>query len=147
MKHTRPVNILLVEDNPGDVRLTKEAFREAGIDVQMEVAMDGLTAIHMLQKKAPHEDQSTPDLILLDLNLPKLDGKDVLAAIKSDDQLKRIPIVVLSTSNAESDVLKCYDLHVNCYLNKPVDFDSFFEMIKKIEDFWLSTAVLPSIAV
>jgi len=147
MKHTRPINILLIEDNPGDVRLTKEAFKEAGIDVKLDVALDGLEAVHMLRKKPPYEDHSIPDLILLDLNLPKLDGREVLHEIKTDNNLKRIPIVVLSTSNAEDDIIKCYDLHVNCYLNKPVDYDSFYEMIKKIEDFWIDTAVLPSAAV
>ena len=146
MKLTRPVNILLIEDNPGDVRLTQEAFKEAGIDVNLDVAMDGLKAIHMLRKKPPYEDQTEPDLILFDLNLPKLDGREVLETIKSDINLKRIPVVILSTSNAEQDIINSYNLHVNCYLNKPVDFDSFFEMIKKIEDFWLRTAVLPSAA-
>lgn len=147
MKITRPVNILLIEDNPGDVRLTQEAFKEAGIDVNLEVAMDGLKAIHMLKKQPPFEDQHIPDLILLDLNLPKLDGREVLEKIKSDQKLKMIPVVILSTSNAEQDVVNSYNLHVNCYLNKPVDFDSFFDMIKKIEDFWLRTAILPSVAI
>ena len=147
MKLTRPVNILLIEDNPGDVRLTQEAFKEAGIDVNLDVAMDGLKAIHMLRKKPPYEDHTEPDLILLDLNLPKLDGREVLETIKSDLNLKRIPVVILSTSNAEQDIINSYNLHVNCYLNKPVDFDSFFEMIKKIEDFWLQTAILPSVAI
>jgi len=147
MKLTRPVNILLIEDNPGDVRLTQEAFKEAGIDVHLDVAMDGLKAIQMLRKTPPYEDQNIPDLILLDLNLPKLDGREVLEKIKSDSKLKMIPVVILSTSNAEQDILNSYNLHVNCYLNKPVDFDSFYEMIKKIEDFWLRTAVLPSVAI
>lgn len=147
MKLTRPVNILLIEDNPGDVRLTQEAFKEAGIDVHLDVAMDGLKAINMLRKKPPYEDQTVPDLILLDLNLPKLDGREVLEQIKSNNDLRRIPVVILSTSNAEEDVINSYNLHVNCYLNKPVDFDSFFDMIKKIEDFWLQTAVLPSVAI
>ena len=146
MKLTRPVNILLVEDNSGDVRLTPEAFKEAGIDVNLDVAMDGLKAIHMLRKKPPYEDQTEPDLILLDLNLPKLDDREVLEIIKSDINLKRIPVVILSTLNAEQDIINSYKLHVNCYLNKPVDFDSFFEMIKKIEEFWLQTVILPSVA-
>lgn len=126
MKLTRPVNILLIEDNSGDVRLTPEAFKEAGIDVNLDVAMDGLKAIHMLRKKPPYEDQTEPDLILLDLNLPKLDDREVLEIIKSDINLKRIPVVILSTLNAEQDIINSYNLHVNCYLNKPVDFDSFF---------------------
>lgn len=146
MKLTRPVNILLIEDNSGDVRLTPEAFKEAGIDVNLDVAMDGLKAIHMLRKKPPYEDQTEPDLILLDLNLPKLDDREVLEIIKSDINLKRIPVVILSTLNAEQDIINSYKLHVNCYLNKPVDFDSFFEMIKKIEEFWLQTVILPSVA-
>ncbi len=147
MKITRPFNILLIEDNAGDVRLTQEAFKEAGIDINLEVAMDGLEAIHKLRKKPPYEDQSTPDLVLLDLNLPKLDGREVLEQIKTDIELKKIPVVILSTSNAEQDIINSYNLHVNCYLTKPVDFDSFFELIKKIEDFWLQTVVLPSVAI
>ena len=146
MKVTRPVNILLIEDNTGDVRLTQEAFKEAGIDVNLEVAMDGLKAIHMLQKKPPYENQTEPDLILLDPNLPTLGGPEVLEIIKLDINLKRIPVVILSTSNAEQDIINSYNFHGNCYLNKPVDFDSFFEMIKKIEEFWLQTAFLPSVA-
>ena len=140
----RPVNILLVEDNPGDVRLTQEAFREGKIDVNLEVARDGVEAIAYLRKQAPFTEVVTPDLILLDLNLPKRDGREVLAEIKVDPELKRIPVVVLTTSNAEADILKSYNLHVNCYLNKPVDFDRFFEIVQKIEDFWLTTAILPS---
>ena len=140
----RPVNILLVEDNPGDVRLTQEAFREGNIAVNLEVARDGVEAIAYLRKQAPFNDVVTPDLILLDLNLPKRDGREVLAEIKVDPDLKRIPVVVLTTSNAEADILKSYNLHVNCYLNKPVDFDRFFEIVQKIEDFWLTTAILPT---
>ena len=140
----RPVNILLVEDNPGDVRLTQEAFREGNIAVNLEVARDGVEAIAYLRKQVPFTDVVTPDLILLDLNLPKRDGREVLAEIKVDPDLKRIPVVVLTTSNAEADILKSYNLHVNCYLNKPVDFDRFFEIVQKIEDFWLTTAILPS---
>ena len=140
----RPVNILLVEDNPGDVRLTQEAFREGNIAVNLEVARDGVEAIAYLRKQAPFTDVVTPDLILLDLNLPKRDGREVLAEIKVDPDLKRIPVVVLTTSNAEADILKSYNLHVNCYLNKPVDFDRFFEIVQKIEDFWLTTAILPT---
>lgn len=140
----RPVNILLVEDNPGDVRLTQEAFREGNIAVNLEVARDGVEAIAYLRKYAPFEKATTPDLILLDLNLPKRDGREVLAEIKVDPDLKRIPVVVLTTSNAEADIIKSYNLHVNCYLNKPVDFDRFFEIVQKIEDFWLTTAILPS---
>lgn len=140
----RPINILLVEDNPGDVRLTQEAFREGNIKVNIEVARDGVEAISYLRKQAPFSEAILPDLILLDLNLPKKDGREVLAEIKNDPDLKRIPVVVLTTSNAEADILKSYNLHVNSYINKPVDFDRFFEIVQKIEDFWLTTAVLPS---
>ena len=140
----RPINILLVEDNPGDVRLTQEAFREGNISVNLEVARDGVEAIAHLRKEGAYADKVTPDLILLDLNLPKRDGREVLAEVKADDVLRRIPVVVLTTSNAEADIMKSYNLHVNCYINKPVDFDRFFEIVQKIEDFWLTTAVLPT---
>ncbi len=144
MTTRRPINILLVEDNPGDVRLTQEAFREGNMKVNLDVARDGVEAISYLRQDAMFPDAITPDLILLDLNLPKKDGREVLAEIKNDPDLKRIPVVVLTTSNAEADILKTYNLHVNCYINKPVDFDRFFEIVQKIEDFWLTTAVLPS---
>ena len=144
MTKTRPVNILLIEDNPGDVRLTQEAFKEGRIEINMEVAMDGVEAIKFLKKESPYSEKFTPDLILLDLNLPKKDGREVLREIKSDDFLKRIPVVILTTSNAEVDIVKSYNLHVNCYINKPVDFDKFFDIIQKIEDFWLTTAILPT---
>ena len=123
----RPVNILLIEDNPGDVRLTQEAFKEGRLSTNLEVVMDGVEAIKFLKKEAPYQDMVTPDLILLDLNLPKRDGREVLQEIKTDKILKRIPVVVLTTSNAEQDILKSYNLHVNCYINKPVDFDKFFD--------------------
>ena len=144
MKKTRPVNILLIEDNPGDVRLAQEAFKEGNIEVQLDVVMDGLEAIHFLHKRAPYQHSNRPDLILLDLNLPKKDGREVLYEIKDDPSLRCIPVVILSTSNAEQDVLNSYNLYVNCYINKPVDFDRFFDIIKKIEDFWLNTAILPT---
>lgn len=144
MKKSSPVNILLIEDNPGDVRLTQEAFKEGQISINLDVVMDGVEAIKFLRKQAPYTEALTPDLILLDLNLPKRDGREVLEEIKTDDLLKRIPVVILTTSNAEQDILKSYNLHVNCYINKPVDFDRFFEIIQKIEDFWLTTAKLPS---
>ncbi len=144
MKITRPVNILLIEDNPGDVRLAQEAFKEGNIHVNLDVAMDGIEALDFLRKKTPFSNVSTPDLILLDLNLPKKDGREVLSEIKSDPQLRSIPVLILTTSNAEQDILNSYNLHVNCYLNKPVDFDQFFGIIQKIEEFWLKTAILPS---
>ena len=138
------MNILLIEDNPGDVRLTQEAFREGRLSINLEVVMDGVEAIKYLRQEAPYEQSTIPDLILLDLNLPKRDGREVLQEIKTDQHLKRIPVVILTTSNAEQDILKSYNLHVNCYINKPVDFDKFFDIIQKIEDFWLTTAILPS---
>lgn len=144
VKKTRPVNILLIEDNPGDVRLTQEAFKEGRMTVNLAVVMDGVEAIKYLRKQTGHEDAVIPDLILLDLNLPKKDGREVLEEVKTDYDLKRIPVVVLTTSNAEQDILRSYNLHANCYINKPVDFDKFFDVIQKIEDFWLTTAILPT---
>ena len=146
IKSTCPVNILLIEDNPGDVRLTQEAFKEGNIEIKLDVVMDGVEAIKYLKKEMPYKLANTPDLVLLDLNLPKKDGREVLHEIKTDNNLKRIPVVVLTTSNAQQDILKSYNLHVNCYVNKPVDFDKFFDIIQKIEDFWLSTAILPTLA-
>jgi CheY-like chemotaxis protein len=143
-KNIRPVNVLLVEDNPGDVRLTQEAFKEAKISIKLDVTMDGAEAIKFLRKEGEYADAVTPDLILLDLNLPKKDGREVLKEIKTDNLLKRIPVVVLTTSNAEQDIMKSYNLHVNCYINKPVDFEKFFDIIQKIEEFWLTTAILPT---
>jgi chemotaxis family two-component system response regulator Rcp1 len=143
-KNIRPVNVLLVEDNPGDVRLTQEAFKEAKISIKLDVTMDGAEAINFLRKEGEYANMVTPDLILLDLNLPKKDGREVLKEIKTDDLLKRIPVVVLTTSNAEQDIMKSYNLHVNCYINKPVDFEKFFDIIQKIEEFWLTTAILPT---
>jgi len=147
MENSRPINILLIEDNPGDVRLTQEAFKEGRMEVDMSVVMDGVEAVKFLKKQEKYQEAVTPDLVLLDLNLPKMDGREVLEVIKSDPKLKRIPVVVLTTSNAEQDILKSYNLHVNCYINKPVDFDKFFDIIQKIEDFWLSIAVLPTMMV
>ncbi len=137
------VNILLIEDNPGDVRLTQEAFRESKLNVKLDFVMDGEEALKYLRKKQPYAHCKSPDIILLDLNLPRWDGKELLRVIKSDQNLAYIPVVVLTTSVAEKDVLESYRLHANCYLNKPVDFDQFFSVIQKIEDFWLNTAILP----
>jgi CheY-like chemotaxis protein len=141
---TRPIQILLIEDNPGDIRLTQEAFKESLISLVLNVATDGVEGINFLRKNPPYQDAPTPDLILLDLNLPKRDGREVLQEVKSDEFLRRIPVVILTTSTAEQDIQKAYSLHVNSYINKPVDFDKFFEIIQRIEDFWLSTAVLPT---
>jgi CheY-like chemotaxis protein len=143
-KKIRAVNILLVEDNPGDIRLTQEAFKECKMNIDLNYVTDGVEAIRYLKQLPPYENMPLPDLILLDLNLPKRDGREVLEEVKSDNFLKRIPIVVLTTSNAEQDIIKSYNLHVNCYINKPVDFDHFFDIIQKIEDFWLTIAVLPT---
>ncbi len=144
IKPKNSVNILLIEDNPGDVRLTQEAFRECSPDIHLDVVMDGEEALSYLRREEGYQDRPLPNLILLDLNLPKWNGKDVLKAIKSDGQLCHIPVVVLTTSTAEQDIRQSYQLHANCYLNKPVDFDQFFEVIKRIEMFWVYTAVLPS---
>jgi len=143
-KNGRPVNILLIEDNPGDVRLTKEAFKESGMNVNLSVVMDGVEALLYLRQEGDYNDVVIPDLILLDLNLPKKDGREVLEIIKKDDNLMCIPVVVLTTSGAEQDISNSYRLHANCYLNKPIEFDKFFDLIQKVEDFWLSTTVLPT---
>lgn len=142
---TRPLHLLLIEDNPGDIRLTQEAFKESSVPVLIEVINDGEEAVAYLHKSGSYADKLTPDLILLDLNLPKKDGREVLRELKADPVLKTIPVIILSTSNAESDILLCYQSYVNCYINKPVDFDHFFEIIRKIENFWLKTAFLPSL--
>lgn len=137
------MRVLLVEDNPGDVRLTQEAFKVQESDIELKIAMDGMEALKFLKKEGEFANEATPDLILLDLNLPKRDGREVLTEIKTDENLRRIPVVILTTSNAEQDILKSYNLHVNCYINKPVDFDTFADIIQKIDEFWLKTAILP----
>ena len=132
-----------MEDSPGDVRLTQEAFREANTDVHLHVASDGEEAMAFLRREGTHAAAPRPDLILLDLNLPKMDGREVLLRIKGDDSLKRIPTVILTTSEAESDILKSYQLQANCYLSKPVQLDNFEALVKSINVFWLQTAKLP----
>ncbi len=139
----RPVQILLVEDNPGDVRLTMEALKEAKVVNTLTVVKDGIEALSLLRREGPHAGAARPDLILLDLNLPRKDGREVLAEIKADDKLKRIPVVILTTSKDEQDVLKTYDLYANCYITKPVDLDQFITVVKSIEDFWLGIVILP----
>lgn len=135
------IQVLLVEDSPGDVRLTREAFREANMSIQLHVATDGVEAMAFLRKENPHAPR--PDLILLDLNLPKMDGREVLALIKADNNLKTIPTVILTTSEAEADIVKSYQLQANSYLSKPVEFDEFESLVKSINDFWLIRAKLP----
>ena len=147
MKQTRPIIILPIEDNPAHVRLTKEAFNEAGMDINLQVAVKGSVAIQLLHKQSPYENNTPPYQILLNGNLPKLDRKEVSKVIKSDSKLTRITTVVWTTSNAESDIVTCYNLLINRHLNKHVDFDSYYETTKTIEACWLSTAVPPSIAV
>ncbi len=138
-----PVEILLVEDNPGDVRLTREALREGKVYSNLHWAKDGVEALEFLRRQGPHRDAPRPDIILLDLNLPKKDGREVLSDIKNDDALKHIPVVVLTTSKAEEDVLRSYELHANCYVTKPVDLDKFIVVVKSIDRFWLTVVTLP----
>ncbi len=137
------VEILLVEDNPGDVRLTQEVLRDGKVRNNMSVVMDGVDAISFLQQTGEYAGAPRPDIILLDLNLPKKDGREVLAEIKADSNLKHIPVVVLTTSSAEQDIFRSYDLHANCYVTKPVDLDQFIKVMKMIEDFWLTIVKLP----
>jgi two-component system, chemotaxis family, response regulator Rcp1 len=139
----RPVEILLVEDNPGDVRLTREALREGKVRNNLAVASDGVEAIAYLRKEGPHASAVRPDLILLDLNLPRKDGREVLAEIKADPQLSNIPGVVLTSSQAEEDIVRAYDLHANCYVTKPVDLDQFIRVVESIENFWFTIVKLP----
>ena len=138
-----PIEVLLVEDSPGDVRLTQEAFRDANSEIQLHVACDGLEAMAYLRRSGIHLDAPRPDLILLDLNLPKMDGREVLAHIKKDAGLRAIPTVILTTSDAETDIVKSYQLHANCYLTKPVQFEAFESLVKSINEFWLIKAKLP----
>jgi chemotaxis family two-component system response regulator Rcp1 len=137
------LEVLLVEDSPGDVRLTREAFREANGAIHLHVACDGVEAMAFLRKQGPHTDAPRPDLILLDLNLPKMDGREVLALIKEDQDLKTIPTVILTTSEAEADIVTSYQLQANCYLSKPVQLDDFEAIVRSISDFWLSKVRLP----
>lgn len=138
-----PIEILLVEDNPGDVRLTIEALKEGKVRNRLSVARDGVEALAFLRQEGAHARASRPDLILLDLNLPRKDGREVLAEVKADPFLRRIPVVVLTTSKAEEDILRTYDLHANCYIAKPVDLDQFIAVVRSIDDFWLSVVRLP----
>lgn len=141
--HRKLIEILLVEDNPGDVRLTIEALKDAKVHNNLHVAKDGVEAMSFLRREDGHTDAPRPDLILLDLNLPRKDGREVLEEIKGDTGLRRIPVVVLTTSEAERDILKAYNLHANCYITKPVSLEQFITVIKTIEDFWLEIVKLP----
>ena len=139
----KPIEILLVEDNPGDVRLTVEALKENKVLNNLHVVEDGVEAMAFLRREGKYADAPRPDIILLDLNLPKKDGREVLAEIKTDENLKRIPVVILTMSKAEEDILKAYDLYANCYITKPVDLEQFITVVKSIEDFWLTIVKLP----
>jgi chemotaxis family two-component system response regulator Rcp1 len=138
-----PIEVLLVEDSPGDVRLTQEAFRDANMSIHLHVAGDGVEAMAFLRRVGVHAKAPRPDLILLDLNLPKMDGREVLAHIKDDEDLKTIPTVILTTSEAEVDIVKSYQLRANCYLSKPVQLGEFESLVKSINDFWLTEVQLP----
>ena len=140
---SRPFEILLVEDNPGDVRLTQETLKDFKALNNLSVAGDGVEAMAFLRREGKYVNASRPDLILLDLNLPRKDGREVLSEIKVDEQLKRIPVVILTTSSAEEDILNTYDHHANCYIKKPVDLDQFSAVVKSIESFWFTTVKLP----
>ncbi|HXN26847.1 MAG TPA: response regulator [Candidatus Acidoferrales bacterium] len=141
--HGMPIEVLLVEDSPGDVRLTQEAFREANPAIHLHVTTDGVEAMAFLNRQGIHARAPRPDLILLDLNLPKMDGREVLANIKEDPVLKTIPTVILTTSDAEADIVKSYQLQANCYLSKPVQLDAFESLVGSINDFWLTKVKLP----
>src|ERR1700724_3280815 len=139
-----PIEVLLVEDSPGDVRLTREAFKDAKVHINLHVASDGAEAMDFLNRKGEHANAPRPDLILLDLNLPKKDGREVLEEIKVSPTLKSIPVVVLTTSASDADILRSYKLHANCYITKPVGLDGFLEVVKSIDNFWLTVVKLPS---
>lgn len=139
-----PIDILLIEDNPGDIRLTQEALKDSKVSNELSVAHDGREAWEMLKGTNGHENTPVPDLILLDLNMPRMDGRELLDRMKNDDELKQIPVVVLTTSEAEEDVLKSYQLHANCYVSKPVGLGEFLKVVKSIDQFWLSVVRLPS---
>jgi CheY-like chemotaxis protein len=140
----REIEILLVEDNPGDARLTTEALKEARVRNKLTHIADGIEALALLRQQGKYAGAQRPDLILLDLNLPRKDGREVLAEIKADDRLKRIPVVILTTSQAEEDILKAYNLNANCYVSKPVDLDQFIRVVRTIKDFWLTIVKLPA---
>jgi two-component system, chemotaxis family, response regulator Rcp1 len=139
----RPIEILMVEDNPGDVRLTLEALKEGKVRNNLHTVADGEEAMNFLRRQGAYSKVPRPDLVLLDLNLPKKNGREVLAEIKDDPDLKRIPVVILTVSEAEQDIIKSYNLHANCYITKPVNLEQFIQVVRSIEDFWLSIVMLP----
>jgi two-component system, chemotaxis family, response regulator Rcp1 len=143
VERNRPIDILLVEDNPGDERLTREALKEGKVYSNLHWVKDGVEAMEFLNQRGKYAGAPRPDIILLDLNLPKKDGREVLQEIKNTDALKRIPVVILTTSKAEEDVLRTYDLHANCYVTKPVDLEKFIVVVKSIDVFWLTVVTLP----
>jgi two-component system, chemotaxis family, response regulator Rcp1 len=138
-----PIEVLLVEDSPGDVRLTRETFRDVNTSIHLHVATDGMEAMAFLRREGAHINAPRPSIILLDLNLPKMDGREVLAHIKEDPSLKMIPIIILTTSDAEADIAKSYELQANCYLSKPVQLDAFESLVRSINDFWMTKVKLP----
>lgn len=140
----RPVEMLLVEDNPGDARLAIEALKDAKVNNNLHWVKDGVEAMAFLRREGAYSDAPRPDVMLLDLNLPKKDGREVLAEVKADEALRRIPVVILTVSSAEEDIVKTYNLHANCYIRKPIDLDQFIEVVKAIKDFWLSIVILPT---
>ncbi len=144
IKTGMPINILLVEDSPGDARLAREALQDSKITNEIYHVGDGVEAMAFLRKEGEYKDEVRPDLILLDLNLPRKDGREVLAEIKADDALRRIPVVVLTISDDEADIFKTYDLHANCFITKPIDLSQFLKVVKAIESFWLSIVKLPN---
>lgn len=144
MNERRTMNILLVEDNPGDVRLTQEAFKQSCFSTRLQAVKDGVEALQFLRKEGEFAHEPTPDLILLDLNLPRKNGIEVLKEVKKDDSLKQIPVIILTTSSAEEDIQKAYAHHANCYLSKPVDFEQFHRLIQALQSFWFSEVHLPA---
>jgi len=144
MNESKAIEILLIEDNAGDARLAREALREAKVRNNLNWVADGVDAIDYLRRQGKFEKAARPDLILLDLNLPRKDGREVLSEVKGDAKLRLIPVVILTTSQAEEDILRAYHLNANCYISKPVDLDAFIKVVKSIEDFWLTIVKLPS---
>jgi CheY-like chemotaxis protein len=143
--NSRTIEVLLVEDNPGDANLTRIALADREINVHLSVVADGVEAMNFLHRQGEYQQVSPPDLILLDWNLPRKDGREVLVEIRADARFQRIPVVVLTTSQAEEDILKAYNLHANCYITKPVDFNHFVQIVQSIEDFWFNIVQLPPI--